>query len=401
MAAIFINLEVRAPTRLPRAAPASEPRHCTVPRAPESCVPARRSAGPGWRVFSRPPGGRRAARSSLWGLWIEGTKGTWCPCWWVWPRRTHPGGAVGFVAGGKRVPCPSEQSRSPALQTPGRGHRKAIPVGSHRDVASRAGCGSDTRQASFPRPVAAGCCRPSPQPSPQGRVPLTQSHPAKSGGQHEWLGTDREPGWGMWGARCPACQSPPALSCEEHPSPARGPSPQQRGLIPHGPGPQAADVPFGHQSLPGVGRLCRGGRGLWMLPTDHALWRLRAVDTLASAWERPAGTPAPHAKRLDEARSSSPPAPRSRSCARLCPPGPDQGAPQLSAGRGRGHDGGGQRPGQGLPGLQGEVRGGPPVCRASPGAGQSGGRLRPGRVRGGPHCAECKAGGRVPRPPLQ
>lgn len=63
------------------------------------------------------------------------------------------------------------------------------------------------------------------------------------------------------------------------------------------------------------------------------------------------------------------PAPRARPRARLCPPGPDQGAPQLPEGRGRGHDGGGQCPGQGLPGLQGEVRGGPAVCRVSPGRG--------------------------------
>lgn len=145
MVAIFINLEVRVPApatacRLRLPAPL-----LACPQRPRELCLGQGLDGPaGGRLPARQAGGEQPAPpSGAFGLRGQRVR---CLCRWVWLRRTHPGRGAGFVPGGKRVPCPSEQSPSPALQTPGRGHRKAVPVGSHLDVASRAGCRSDPRQ---------------------------------------------------------------------------------------------------------------------------------------------------------------------------------------------------------------------------------------------------------------
>lgn len=75
MVAIFINLEVRAPApatvcRLRLPAPL-----LACPQRPRELCPGQGLGRPGWRASSCLPGGRRAARSSLGGLWIEGTEG--------------------------------------------------------------------------------------------------------------------------------------------------------------------------------------------------------------------------------------------------------------------------------------------------------------------------------------
>lgn len=267
MVAIFINLEVRAPApatvcRLRLPAPL-----LACPQRPRELCPGQGLGRPGWRASSCPPGGRRAAAPPSGAFGLRGQRAR-CLCRWVWLRRTHPGRGAGFVPGGKRVPCPSEQSPSPALQTPGRGHRKAVPVGSHLYVASRAGCRSDPRQPPplglWPRTLP-----PVPSAVPSGlgagrlrvpAVPLTQSHPAGSGGQHEWPGTDREPGWGMWGARHAARQPPVRSALWEPPSPARGPkstAERRRPSLPRTPGRRR---PLRAPGLPRAGHTCRGGR---------------------------------------------------------------------------------------------------------------------------------------------
>lgn len=84
---------------------------------------------------------------------------------------------------------------------------------------------------------------------------------------------------------------PSALRCGSRPRQPEAPSPQQRDAVPHGPGPQAAAVPFGRQACPG--RATRVGAGGRARAADHRPQRLRADDTPAFMWEHAAGARAP------------------------------------------------------------------------------------------------------------
>lgn len=327
MVAIFINLEVRAPApatvcRLRLPAPL-----LACPQRPRELCPGQGLGRPGWRASSCPPGGWRAAAPPSGAFGLRGQRAR-CLCRWVWLRRTHPGRGAGFVPGGKRVPCPSEQSPSPALQTPGRGHRKAVPVGSHLYVASRAGCRSDPRQPPplglWPRTLP-----PVPSAVPSGlgagrlrvpAVPLTQSHPAGSGGQHEWPGTDREPGRGMWGARHAARQPPVRSALWEPPSPARGPKSTAERRRPSRPRTPGRRRPLRAPGLPRAGHTCRGGRaGAGCGPQAAAAPSGRHPGLYVGACGR---RPGPPRRALMDGGGGlrALPAPRARPRARLCTP---------------------------------------------------------------------------------